>query len=143
MSSNSWSYRKRPATRNLQAGTGSSLRYVLNSDEILNIDDLLKDRRFVNDPTCSKHQPRSVLCVPVDYRDQTFGALYLENNLTSNAFTTDRLDVIKLLLAQAAISFDNAQLFQEVNTLNRPWRKMWNNALPELIQAVRNLPVGE
>ena len=115
------------------------VRYVLNSDEILNIDDLLKDRRFVNDPYLLKHQPRSVLCVPVDYRDQTFGALYLENNLTSNAFTTDRLDVIKLLLAQAAISFDNAQLFQEVNTLNQTLEKNVEQRTAELIQAVRNL----
>ena len=115
------------------------LRYVLNSDEPVNIGDVLTDRRFANDPYLLKHQPRSVLCIPVDYRDTTYGALYLENLLTQDAFPPDRRDVITLLLAQAAISFDNAQLFQEVNTLNQTLEKKVEQRTVELNQAVRDL----
>lgn len=115
------------------------IRYVLNSNEMVNIGDVLTDRSFANDPYLLKHQPRSVLCIPVDYRDTTFGALYLENNLTQSAFTPDRLDVIKLLLAQAAISFDNAQLFKEVTELNQTLEKKVELRTSELNQAVRDL----
>ena len=34
--------------------------------------------------------------MPVMYRDQTIGALYLENNLTLDSFTEGRLGVINL-----------------------------------------------
>ncbi|MCP5207226.1 MAG: AAA family ATPase [Hahellaceae bacterium] len=95
------------------------IRYVLNSHEKINIGDVLSDRTFSNDPYLLQNQPRSVLCLPVEYRDNTVGALYLENMLTIDAFTPDRLDVIKLLLSQAAISFENAQLFNEVHQLNQ------------------------
>ncbi|MBK8971278.1 MAG: AAA family ATPase [Hahellaceae bacterium] len=115
------------------------IRYVLNSDEMVNVGDVLTDRRFTNDPYLLKHQPRSVLCMPVDYRDTTFGALYLENSLTQGAFTPERMDVIKLLLAQAAISFDNAQLFKEVNELNQNLERKVDQRTAELNQAVREL----
>ena len=42
------------------------------------------------------------------------GILYLENNLTTGAFTPDRLEVLNLLSSQAAISIENATLY---NTL--------------------------
>jgi len=41
------------------------------------------------------------------------GILYLENNLTVGAFTSDRIEVLNLLASQAAISLENARLYQE------------------------------
>lgn len=73
---------------------------------------------FLEDPYLQSHQPKSVLCIPVSYREKVIGALYLENTLTHNAFPAQRFDVIKMLLAQAAISFENARLFNEVSELN-------------------------
>ncbi len=115
------------------------LRYVLNSDQVVNIADVQHQQQFVRDPYLLKFEPRSVLCVPVDYRDITFGALYLENSLTTGAFTHDRLDVIRLLLAQAAISFDNAQLFQEVSELNQTLEKKVSERTDALNRAINDL----
>ncbi len=39
------------------------------------------------------------------------GILYLENYLSTGAFTSDRLEVLKLLSSQAAISIENARLY--------------------------------
>ncbi|MEM9908297.1 MAG: ATP-binding protein, partial [Cyanobacteria bacterium P01_D01_bin.44] len=39
------------------------------------------------------------------------GILYLENNLVEGAFSRDRIQILNLLLAQAAISLENAQLY--------------------------------
>jgi GAF domain-containing protein len=54
-------------------------------------------------------RPRSVLCLPIVKQTNLVGALYLENNLTPCAFTSDRIAVLKLLASQAAISLENAQ----------------------------------
>src|SRR5262249_44040914 len=42
------------------------------------------------------------------------GLLYLENNLTPAAFTADRLEIIRILAAEAAISLENARLYEEM-----------------------------
>ena len=115
------------------------VRYVLNSDEVVNLGDVISEKAFARDPYLLQHQPRSILCMPVEYRDRTVGALYLENNLTIDAFTPDRLDVIGLLLAQAAISFENSQLFTEVNQLNQTLEQKVEQRTDELEQAVREL----
>jgi len=73
---------------------------------------------FIADPYLQAHQPKSVVCLPVSYRDKLLGALYLDNQLTENAFPQARFDVTKMLLTQAAISFENARLFNEVSELN-------------------------
>src|SRR5262249_32852742 len=40
--------------------------------------------------------------------------LYLENNLTPNVFTPDRMALLKVLAAQAAISLENSKLYQDL-----------------------------
>lgn len=109
--------------------------YVLRSDEIVNLGDVLGERAFMDDPYVMQYQPRSILCMPVDYRDNTIGALYLENKLSIDTFTKDRLDVIKLLLSQAAISFENARLFTEVNELNQTLERKVEQRTADLAKA--------
>lgn len=129
-------YRKLP--RNI-------VSYVLHSDQTVNLGDVIGERAFMDDPYIVAHQPKSVLCMPVDYRDETIGALYLENNLSTNTFTPDRLGVINLLLAQAAISFENARLFTEVTRLNQTLERKVENRTKDLALANDRLSqvVGE
>jgi signal transduction histidine kinase len=46
------------------------------------------------------------------------GILYLENNLVPGAFTSERLEVLKVLSAQAAISITNARLYASLEENN-------------------------
>lgn len=68
--------------------------------------------RVMTDSYIQKHQPKSVLCSPLINQGQLFGVLYLENHLTVGAFTSDRVEVLSLICAQAAISLENARLYQ-------------------------------
>jgi histidine kinase len=52
----------------------------------------------------------SILCVPVGHQGRLGSILYLENNLTTNAFTPHRIEVTRILVARAAISLENARL---------------------------------
>ncbi len=60
-----------------------------------------------------QHQPKSLLCNPILKQGRLIAILYLENNLTTGAFTNDKLQVINLLCSQAAISLENARLYQQ------------------------------
>jgi signal transduction histidine kinase len=66
-----------------------------------------------NDRYIEQHQPISILCIPILNQGQLIGILYLENNLTVGAFTSDRIELLNLLASQAAISLENARLYQE------------------------------
>jgi GAF domain-containing protein len=69
----------------------------------------------------AKH-PRSVLCLPIVNQAKLIGALYLENNLTPRAFTSDRVAVLEMLASQAAISLENANLLTST-AARRSWLK--------------------
>jgi predicted ATPase/signal transduction histidine kinase/CheY-like chemotaxis protein len=76
--------------------------------------DVLQDPQFAGDAYLQQHQPKSVLCTPILDRGRLIGILYLENNLTTGAFTSDRLNILQLLTAQAAISIENAKLYSKL-----------------------------
>lgn len=94
------------------------VHYVLATNKSLLIQDVAASDTWSRDPYVQCHQPQSILCVPIHYRDSLTGVLYLENTLASNAFTDQRLQVLELLLTQASISLENARLFEEVQILN-------------------------
>ncbi len=74
------------------------------------------DERFAGDPYITRAHARSVLCVPVGQHGRSAGLLYLENNLTTDAFTPDRIEMMRILAAQAAISLENARLYEGMKT---------------------------
>lgn len=69
---------------------------------------------FTRDPYVLKHQPKSVLCLPVFRQGKRSAIIYFENNLTTNAFLEDRIELLKILSSQAAISIDNARLYEQM-----------------------------
>ncbi|MBD3560920.1 GAF domain-containing protein, partial [Planktothrix sp. FACHB-1355] len=60
-----------------------------------------------------QYKPQSVLCVPILDRGNLVAILYLEHRLTKGVFTSDRLVVLNFLCTQAAISLENARLYQQ------------------------------
>ena len=57
-----------------------------------------------------------MLCLALVKQSKLIGVLYLENNLTPHVFTPARIAVLKLLASQAAISLENARLYDEFPT---------------------------
>ncbi len=88
----------------------SVLDNVLRTGVPLVLHDATDSRRFSSDPYVVEHRPRSVLCIPIRRHERFEGAIYMENALTKGAFTEERVEVIKLLSAQAAISMENAEI---------------------------------
>ncbi|MEG3974302.1 AAA family ATPase [Microcoleus sp. herbarium8] len=75
--------------------------------------DASADASLANDPYIIRQQPKSILCNPILHQGKLIGILYLENNLTTGAFTRDRVTLLNILCSQAAISLQNAQLYQQ------------------------------
>jgi predicted ATPase/signal transduction histidine kinase len=86
---------------------------VVRTQETTVFDNLNQAVQFASDPYFQTHQPQSILCLPISRQGKLVGILYLENNLTTGAFTQDRMEVLNLLMSQAAISVENARLYQK------------------------------
>src|SRR5882724_10187965 len=90
------------------------LHYVIRTRETVILDDASAQNPFSADGyICQKHA-RSVLCLPLVKQAKLIGVLYLENNLASHVFTPARISVLELLASQAAISLENARLYNDL-----------------------------
>jgi len=70
-----------------------------------------KDQTFGTDPHIITEKVKSVLCFPLLHHGELLAVVYLENNLVLGAFSEDRIEMLKLLSGQIAISLKNSLLF--------------------------------
>lgn len=89
------------------------INYVKNTQETIVIDDCKTHIPGLIGEYMLEYQPKSVLCTPIISQGNLVGILYLENQIASGVFTDGRLQTIKLLSSQAAISLENARLYQQ------------------------------
>ena len=88
------------------------VQYVARTQEDVVLSDATNEGVFTKESYIVKNQPKSILCAPIINQGKLIGLLYLENNLTTGAFTRDRLEILKVLSSQAAISLENALLYR-------------------------------
>ena len=93
------------------------LNYATRPPQSVVLSDATRETKFNHDPYVIQNQPKSVLCSPLVNQNKLIGILYLENNLTTGAFTPERLQVLNLLLSQAAILIENARFYATINSL--------------------------
>jgi signal transduction histidine kinase len=89
----------------------SVLRYAQRTREPLVVSDATGDDRFARDHYFADLGACSLLAVPIVSRGTLQALLVLENRLIRGAFSTERLDAVKLITGQLAVSLDNTQLY--------------------------------
>jgi len=92
----------------------SMVDQVIRSKDIIIVDNALTQPDFGHDTYIIKNQVCSVLVMPILYRFELKGVIYLENNLIPGAFTADRIETIRLISSQASISLENAHLYENL-----------------------------
>ncbi len=88
------------------------INYVARAKESVVLHDATREGQFTNDKYIVKNETKSALGAPLLNQGQLMGMLYLENDLTTGAFTSDRLEVLSILSSQAAVSLENAMLYR-------------------------------
>jgi predicted ATPase/signal transduction histidine kinase len=91
----------------------SVLRYAQRVGDPLVVRDATRDDRFARDPYFADADCCSLLAVPVFSRGMLRAVLLLENRLLRGAFSAERLDGVRLIAGQLAVSIDNAQVYAE------------------------------
>ncbi len=100
------------------------LRYVMRTRRRVILDDATQPYAVRDEQYQRSRQPRSILCLPLIREGGLPGLLYLENTLTSHAFTPDRVALLELLAGQAAISLENTRLYADLQARERRFRQL-------------------
>lgn len=102
------------------------INYVIRTGKEIVIDDATREAFHIGEDYLFSVKPLSILCTPMIYQDEILCILYLENNLTTSAFSQHRQEILNHLSNQAAITLKNSRLFNElehtVSDLNKEVR---------------------
>ncbi len=113
----------------------SVIQYVARTREDLVLNNVVEEDIFTQDPYIVEHRPLSILCIPVIHQSHLTGILYLENSLIIDAFSPDRLSVLKLLASQSAIAIENAKLYREIDESRDRYLSLYENAIEGIFEA--------
>jgi predicted ATPase/signal transduction histidine kinase/tRNA A-37 threonylcarbamoyl transferase component Bud32 len=119
------------------------ISYVARTQENVVLADARQEGLYTENPYIKTHQTQSVLCFPIVYQQQLRAILYLENNLTTGAFTETRLNILKMLSSQIAISLENAQWVSTLDTKVKERTAQLNAKVEELTQTRQELVQSE
>ncbi|WP_413175032.1 AAA family ATPase [Anabaena azotica] len=111
---------------------------VKHSQHTVVLLDATADTSLSNDPYIIRQQPKSILCSPILHQGKLLGILYLENNLAKGAFTSDRIELLNLLCTQAAISLENAQLYEREQEKSQELEQALHNLQQAQLQIIQS-----
>nr|WP_243435931.1 trifunctional serine/threonine-protein kinase/ATP-binding protein/sensor histidine kinase [Acanthopleuribacter pedis] len=90
------------------------VNFVVRTGKLVNLADAINVGEYTKDAYIRQRKIRSLLCIPVFHLGELTAAIYLENNLVPDAFTPDRMQTLKIIASQLAISFENATMYQDM-----------------------------
>ncbi|WP_426414158.1 AAA family ATPase [Bradyrhizobium ganzhouense] len=120
----------------------SLVRYGMRTHEMVILDDASSQQAF-SDPYLLQGRVRSILSLPLINQGKLTAILYLENNLTPNVFTPDRVVLLKVLASQAAISIENSRLYHDLADRERKIRHLVEANIIGIIIADRERRIVE
>jgi PAS domain S-box-containing protein len=97
---------------------------VIHTRESVIIDDASQPDILFDDPYLGQGKAKSLLCLPLIRQAKLAGVMYLENAHTAGAFTPARIAVLNVLATQAAISLENAYLYDDLRQSEKKFRTL-------------------
>jgi transcriptional regulator with GAF, ATPase, and Fis domain/tetratricopeptide (TPR) repeat protein len=104
---------REPLRRGAAKYSRSIARQVVSDGCPAVLTDAQEDRDFAGRQSISDLRLRAVLCAPLRARDETRGALYLDNRFTPGLFDERTVSLAAAFAVQACIALENARLFDE------------------------------
>ncbi|MFH5184542.1 ATP-binding protein [Paenibacillus sp. TAB 01] len=99
------------ALEDYREAAATPIQYAARTGQPLLLHDAEQSELFVKDAYIQAKRPKSILVLPIQKLGKQIGILYLENNLASHIFQEERLDTLKLLTSEMAVTIENAKLY--------------------------------
>ncbi|WP_028862575.1 diguanylate cyclase [Psychromonas aquimarina] len=117
------------------------VNYVINSGNSVVFNDDNKDQQFSRCHYLNTHKIKSICCVPIVKQKMLVGLLYLEHSQLTYAFKSDRIQLLKVIASQSAISLENARIYYELELINKNLEYLVKERTQELQQKNRELEI--
>jgi signal transduction histidine kinase len=107
---------------------------------------VMAESEWATDQYLLKHHPQSLLCFPILNQGKLLAILYLENALMAQVFTPERVEILKLLCSQAAISLENADLYRQAQDYAQQLKQsltQLQEAQVQLVQSEKMSALGQ
>ncbi len=101
--------------------------------ELVLVEDARSDQRFVDDQALRERDVRSVLVLPLTNQGRRIGLFYLENSLVPRAFGAQKLGLLRILAAEAAISVENARLYRRLAESEGQFRAAFEQVMTGIV----------
>lgn len=90
------------------------LQHVVTTREALLADNAFQDARFEGGASIANFSLRSVLCVPLMYKGNLTGLVYVDNRLQASIFTEREKQTLMAFANTAAVAIANARYYAEI-----------------------------
>jgi len=87
---------------------------VMDSGEPLVSTNAQADPRFAGQQSIINYNLRSILCIPLNMKDDTIGVIYADNRIADGIFRDADRDLMLAFANQAAVAIENARLFRQI-----------------------------
>jgi len=121
-----------PLGEESEIASAAIIGYAARTKEEVVLHHAAEEGMFARNPYVKNNELKSVLCLPIMNQNKLICLLYMENKLSTNVFTPQRVDMLKLLGSQCAISIENAKLYSGIQYLK-------NNLEEQVVERTRSL----
>ncbi|MGQ0603143.1 MAG: adenylate/guanylate cyclase domain-containing protein [Anaerolineales bacterium] len=115
------------------------LNSVAESGEPVVTTNAAADPRFSDQMSVVNFSLRSIVCVPLRFRDRITGVIYVDNRIRTGLFTEKERDLLHAFSNQAAIAIENARQFQQVLEL----KELLDNVFASIASGVITTDVND
>ncbi|MCK4353321.1 sigma 54-interacting transcriptional regulator [candidate division WOR-3 bacterium] len=91
---------------------------VANKGELIITPDAKNDPRFKDRKSVAKFKLLSILCIPLRIKEDTIGAIYLDNRKKEGIFTPEDLNFLRSFANQSGVAIENAKLTTQLKQAN-------------------------
>ncbi|MCL6452278.1 MAG: AAA family ATPase [Alicyclobacillus sp.] len=119
------------------------VRYCIHTQELVVLHDAANADRFTRDPYIARTQAKSLLCQPIVKQGRVIAVLYLENRLATHVFTPARVELLRMLSGQAAISIDNAKVYAHLDRLVQERTEQLRRTQQQMLESEKLASLGQ
>lgn len=95
----------------------SVVNEVIDTQKSLLADNAFKDERLQGNLSVANFSLRSVLCVPLNYKGDTTGVVYVDNRLQAGIFTEREKNLLEAFANTAAVAIANARMYTHTENI--------------------------
>ncbi len=117
-----------PEGTSLQMKPSSVSTWVITTRKPLLIADINKAPEFDRFSALG-YERKTLICAPLMIKDEIIGTITVVNKLDNSVYTSDELDLLTTIAAQASIAIKNAKLYEEQ-------QKTYMNTIHALVSAI-------